>query len=231
MKQLILLHGWAADRRIWNQQYPLEQGQIRLWTPDLAQWQADWLMTYLQQVEPAQTILVGWSLGGMLALEACARGFRPRALVLIAACASFCRRPDFALGWPAAVVRGMRQRLKAQPDQVVQDFYRRLLAPGEQDWQEPLAALLPRSQDPLWLATGLAYLQHADLRPQLGQVAAGQILIVHGAADRITEAAQAYFLQEELPGSRLLMLPDTGHAPMVSRSQAVNGLLAALLAD
>lgn len=231
MKHLVLLHGWAADRRIWSRQHPLEQGQVRLWTPDLAQWQAAWLLTYLQDVEPAQTVLVGWSLGGMLALEACARGFRPRALVLIAACASFCRRPDYALGWPAAVVRGMRQRLKAQPKQVVQDFYQRLLAAGEQDWQEPLTALLPRGLDASWLASGLDYLQHTDLRPRLGQVAAGQIVVVQGAADRILEPAQAYFLQAELPGSRLLMLPDTGHAPMVSRSPEVNELLATLLGD
>ncbi len=98
MKNLILLHGWAADSRIWEKQREVLEGRANLWIPDLPVWEADWLRQKLQDFDPAETILVGWSLGGMLALEVCAAGYRPRALITIAACASFCRRPDYGVG-------------------------------------------------------------------------------------------------------------------------------------
>ena len=229
MKHLVLLHGWATDSRIWTALRTALAGRAKLWSPDLPGWQADWLWGRLQELAPAQTVLVGWSLGAMLALAVCARGYRPAALVLLAGCASFCRRPDYQLGWPVAVVRGMRQRLRTSSAEVVQEFYRQLLSPREEADREKLAAVLPRGQDPAWLAAGLDYLRRTDLRPQLGQVAAGDIVIIHGSADRITPVAQAHFLAEQLPAARLALLPDAGHALMVSRSQEVANLLAPCL--
>jgi pimeloyl-[acyl-carrier protein] methyl ester esterase len=165
----------------------------------------------------------------MLALEVCAAGFRPRALITIATCASFCRRPDYGLGVAPAVVRGMRQRLKTEPLQVVQDFYRQLLAPQEHPCQERLQGLLPQGLAPEWLANGLEYLRSHDLRGVLADVEAEALVIVHGDRDRIAAAAQAYFLWEQLPGARLVMLPGAGHVPMVTRSQELNKLLADFL--
>jgi len=224
-----LVHGWATDRRIWTSQLPLAAAAGQLWTPDLPEWQADWLWQALQGFEPAATVLVGWSLGGMLALEVCARGFRPRALVLMATCVSFCRRPDYAVGWPTAVVRGMRRQLGTRPVQVVQDFWQRLLAAPEKSCQDRLQELAPPEPDPGWLASGLDYLQRTDLRPVLGEVAAEHLVVIHGEADAIMPVAHAHYLRDKLPSARLVVLPGAGHVPMFSRSEEVNRLLAALL--
>ncbi len=225
MKHLVLLHGWATDSRIWTYQRRALAACAELWTPNLPVWEADWLWNHLQGLAPAQTVLVGWSLGAMLALEVCARGFRPAALVVLSGCASFCMRPDYQIGWPVAVVRGMRQRLRTDPEQVVQEFHQQLLGPREAAAREPLTAVLPQAQDPGWLAAGLDYLRHTDLRPKLPQVAADAIILVHGTADRITPVAQAHFLAEQLAAARLVLLPDAGHAPMASRSQDITELL------
>jgi pimeloyl-[acyl-carrier protein] methyl ester esterase len=225
MKNLILLHGWAADSRIWEKQREFLEGQAKLWIPDLPDWDAAWLRERLDDFDPIATILVGWSLGGMLALEACAAGYRPRALVTIGACASFCRRPDYGVGVAPAVVRGMRQRLQTAPLEVVANFQRQLLAPGERQWEEYLAQLLPQSGDVLYLSQGLEYLRTRDLREALPRVEAESLTIVHGERDRIAAAAQAYVLGEHLPGARLVLLAGAGHAPMVSRSQEINDLI------
>jgi pimeloyl-ACP methyl ester carboxylesterase len=229
LKNLILVHGWAADGRIWEKQWAAFKDRAHLWAPDLPVWESAWLEEKLQEFDPAATVLVGWSLGGMLALEVCAAGFRPRGLITIAACASFCRRPDYGLGVAAAVVRGMRQRLKTEPLQVVQNFHRQLLAPRELQWQESLETLLPQGQKPEWLAQGLDYLRSRDLRGVLSEVKAESVAIVHGERDRIVAAAQAYFLGEQVPGARLWMAPGAGHVPMVSRSQELNELIAEFL--
>lgn len=201
----------------------------RLWAPDLPVWEAAWLQEKLQDFDPSETILIGWSLGGMLALEICAAGFKPEALIIIAACASFCRRPDFGLGVRPAVLRGMRQRLRTEPEGVVRDFHRQLLAAGEGEWADKLAELLPHSFKPQWLSEGLEYLQARDLREVLPKVEAESMAIVHGERDKIAPAAQAYFLKEQLPGARLIMLRGTGHVPMLSRSREMNKLIADFL--
>ena len=226
---LVLVHGWAADRRIWSHQLALVSGAVHLWAPDLPEWQADWLWQGLQRFEPGATVLVGWSLGGMLALEAAARGFRPRALVLVATCASFCLRGDYPHGWPTAVVRALRQQVGREPVRVVRDFWQQLLAAGEASCRERLQDLAPGEQDPAWLAAGLDYLRRTDLRPLLDHVAAANLLIIHGEADAIMPVAHAYYLQERLPAARLVVLPGAGHVPMVSRPGEVNELLAPLL--
>ena len=229
MKNLILLHGWAADSRIWDKQREVFDQRAHLWAPDLPVWEAAWLEEKFRNFDSRETILVGWSLGGMLALEACAAGFRPRALITIAAGASFCRRPDFGLGVSPAVVRGMRQRLKTEPAEVLEDFYRQLLAPGEREWQDALRTLLPQGLEPGWLSQGLEYLRTRDLRRALADVEAESLTIVHGTRDRIAPAAQAYFLKEQLPGAHLVMLTGAGHVPMVSRYRELNELIADFL--
>lgn len=229
MKNLIFLHGWAAGGRIWEKQQLALGNRARLWAPDLPVWDAAWLLAKLHSFDPRETILVGWSLGGMLALEICAAGFRPQALVTIAACASFCRRPDFALGVSPTVLRAMRQRLQTAPAEVVEDFYRRLLAPGERQWEDTLRTLLPQGVDAPLLSRGLEYLRARDLREGLSRVEADSVVILQGERDGITAAAQGFFLQEYLPGARLVMLAGTGHVPMVSRHRELNELLADLL--
>jgi pimeloyl-ACP methyl ester carboxylesterase len=75
----------------------------------------------------------------------------------------------------------------------------------------------------------LDYLGRQDLREVLPQVAARDIVIVHGDRDRIIASAQAYFLRDRLGAGRLVILPGAGHVPMVSRSQELNALLAEFL--
>lgn len=229
LRNLVLIHGWAADSRIWEAQRTAWAGRAAVWAPDLPGWEAGWLMEQLQALDPAQTILMGWSLGGMLALEAAAGGYQPRALITLAACASFCRRPDFGLGVAPAVVRGMRQRLRTEAEQVVQEFHQQLLAPREAGYQEELQQLLPRNQKPEWLAQGLDYLRTRDLRSLLPRVVAPEVVLVQGERDRIVNAAQAYFLREQLPRARLVLLPGAGHAPMVSCRRQLDEILAEFL--
>lgn len=230
MTRWVLLHGWATDHQIWQRQAAAFADRVLFDCPDLPRWEVSWLLEFLDQSPPAATVLLGWSLGSMLACEACAVGhYRPRALVLLAPCASFCQRPDYPWGVSPAILRGMRQRLRREPDKVCQEFYQQLLAPAEQDQWPALEELLPAVCKPDWLADGLDYLQQRDLRPLLSRVQADRILLLHGAEDRIVPPAHSRFLQEHWPQAELVLLPETGHVPFFTRAERVNQLLAGLV--
>ncbi|MDD3582022.1 MAG: alpha/beta fold hydrolase [Desulfobacca sp.] len=229
MTTLVLVHGWAASSRIWERQREHFGASLELRTPDLPAWEADWLEDYLRPLALDQTVLVGWSLGGMLAVEALARlASAVRHLVLVGVAASFCRRPDFAEGVAPALVRARRRQLWSDPPQVIQEFAQLCLAPGEQNFGQDCLSLWPPSGVPEFLASGLDYLLAQDLRPYLGRVT-GNITIVHGDADRITPVAQAYYLKEQIPGARLEIYQDTGHLPFLTRAAKFNALLMELV--
>ncbi|MBM3463784.1 MAG: alpha/beta fold hydrolase [Armatimonadetes bacterium] len=68
-----------------------------------------------------------------------------------------------------------------------------------------------------------ACLDH-DLRSRLGEIKA-PTLVVAGDEDRLTPQAESDLLAREIPGARLEVIPDCGHAMMIDRADAFNGLV------
>jgi len=264
MKHLVLLHGWGASERIWRRQVEAFGSEFAALTPRIPRWDAAWLAQYFSGIDLRESVLVGWSLGGMLLLEALAglgnlliraekkllpphpnplphwgRGDKegnplphplitPLATVLVGVPAVFCRQPDHPWGQAVATVRAMRQTLRSDPRRVINDFARACLAPGEESYRQEVAAGFDFAAAPAYLAQGLDYLRDTDLRSLLPRFP-GKIAIIQGEKDGIVPPAQAQFLQEHLPNSRLHLLPGAGHLPFLTQAQKFNSLLRDLL--
>ncbi|MCX5890800.1 MAG: alpha/beta fold hydrolase [Deltaproteobacteria bacterium] len=230
MKTLVLLHGWGASGAIWQRQTLAFGGECRVLTPGIPRWEAGWLHEYLAAVPLRESVLVGWSLGGMLLLEALARleGPAPLATVLVGVAPVFCRQPDHPWGQPVAALRAMRRTLRSEPRRVINDFARACLAPGEESYRPEVAAGFDFSATAVHLASGLDYLRDKDLRGLLPGIP-GRIIIMQGEQDKIVPPAQARFLQEHLPGSSLYMLAGAGHMPFLTQAAAFNDILRRLL--
>ena len=226
MKTLVLLHGWGATGGVWDRQVQTLRGPARVLAPTLAVWDAVWLARYLATLPLKETILVGWSLGGMVLLEAlAAMGNPPLAgLALVAAAASFCPRPDYPLGQPPTRVRAMRRGLQHDTPKVLAEFAKNCLAPGEEAFQAEVLALYASQSPADNLAAGLDYLLNRDLRDCLSRIPPGAVLI-QGDQDPIVPPSQARFLQERLPGARLRLLPSAGHLPFVTQAAGFNEIL------
>lgn len=181
---------------------------------------------FLQSLPPAQTLAVGWSLGGMLLLEALAASpWRPAGLILVGTPAVFCSRDGHLWGQPAAAVRAMRRALAKNPRKVLEDFASACLAPEETGFAAEIKGLFDPDPAGDHLAAGLDYLLQADLRPVLAKIP-GPAVIVQGEADGIVAPAQARFLHRHLLGSRLVVLSGAGHVPFVTQAAKFNKILA-----
>ena len=226
MTTLVLFHGGGASGRVWEGQVAAFGDRVTVLTPTVPVWEAGYFSDFLREMPLRECVLVGWSLGGMLLLEALSSllGPPPGRLVLVGVPPVFTQRPDYPWGQPPAVIRAMRRALKEDPQQVLAEFAEQCLAPGE-------AALVSQAREAFaapaavgTLAAGLDYLLHRDLRPLLPRLPAGAV-VIQGQEDRIVPPAQGRFLQEQLAGARLNLLPGAGHLPFLTQAAAFNRIL------
>ncbi|WP_308389378.1 alpha/beta fold hydrolase [Acidithiobacillus sp. AMEEHan] len=231
-KPLILLHGWGMDRRIFAPWLPYLQPDFRpgCWDlpghgsrpcpPEGWDWEAE--LAHLRECLlglPQPPILLGWSLGGLIAL-ALALGPQPpiAGLVLAASSPCFVQRSDWSAGIPAAQLQAFADELEGDAAavrrrflalQVLGDAEARRNLPRVEDWPLP---------DRRCLRAGLGFLQGLDLRPALRSLPF-PVLILSGSDDRIVPPAAGRYLHQALSGSVLHCLP-SGHAPFLAQPAA-----------
>jgi pimeloyl-[acyl-carrier protein] methyl ester esterase len=154
--------------------------------------------------------VVACSLGAMRALEA-ATSLDLGSLTLIGACAQFVRDDGHRLGWPRRVLERMRERLKSEPEAVLEEFIRLTLAPGE------TFPPLPRERDLALLDEGLAFLERYSMLDRAAQIRC-PVRLLHGGQDRVCPVAAAELLTAALPQAELTVWPEAGHLPFLSQS-------------
>jgi pimeloyl-[acyl-carrier protein] methyl ester esterase len=231
MRTLVLLHGWGASGAIWRRQEAAFAPAFRVLAPDIPAWEAGWLAGFLKDLPLKDTVLVGWSLGGMVLLEALPRLLeRPAALVLVGVAAAFCQRPDHPFGPETGLLRAMRRSLATNPGRILADFARLCLAPGEVAFREEAVAAFAAVTRVANLAQGLDYLQTKDLRALLPTLS-GPVAIIQGEKDAIVPPAQGRFLARRIPGARLFLMPAAGHLPFLTQAPAFNQILRGLLPE
>ncbi len=238
------LHGWAADSRVFEallfrlrRQYGLEAEAPDLpgfgAEPPLAEGES-WLERLLPRLKGEDSlVLAGWSLGGMLALEAAAAlGERVAALVLISTCACFVDRGDNPGGEDPRALALMARRLGREPRPVLEEFYGRVFSSPPAGRRENFLGRVGQSYlwfDPGGLAAGLDYLARTDLREMLGRIAA-PALVLHGEQDRVIDFRLGQALAEGLPCARLVPVPGGDHLPFWGEEARLAGLAAGFVA-
>ncbi len=222
---LVFLHGWGTDYSVWQRQVSIFSHGGVVFQPTLQSWKKEAVMELFNEAGLDEAILVGWSLGAMLALEAFAEVKGHLAgLVIVAGAARFCMSEDYRAGIAPAYLRAMKQRLQRDVTSTLQDFYRLFFTNQEEQSRldfEQLTFPQPSAQSCI---EGLDYLMNMDLRSLLPFVDK-PTLIVHGEQDQVTPLAHAEFLHCAIKGSRLRVFEDCGHMPFYSRPHIFNPIL------
>jgi pimeloyl-[acyl-carrier protein] methyl ester esterase len=223
---LVLVAGWGFRASVWtdllghlppNPRTTVLSAFELLAEPDPAQA----LLSVLQsQGEP--TVLIGWSMGGMLALEALAAQASLAALVLIGSTARFCADQDYLCGTPPEALRAMRLGLRRDPSAVLDGFLSACAThPGQ------VATLQQHAWvDEERMRLGLDYLSSLDLR-SLSILAPPPTLILHGKADRIVPVNAARVIKDLLlPKAELVRLEAIGHDLPTAAARLTAGMIA-----
>lgn len=178
---------------------------------------------------PAGSWLVGWSLGGQVALQAAlAEPSRYRGLMLISATPCFLRRPHWPHGLAPELLQAMIDGLGHDPEAVVRRFLA-LELHGSSDVARQLRRLrslaaVHGSPEASALLGGLEYLAATDLSDRLQELHL-PVLLIAGRRDRLVPPPAAEETARRLHGARLVPMESEAHAPFLTRPREVAGIL------
>src|ERR1700754_2978732 len=239
---LVLLHGWGLNVRVWDGLVVELRDRFRLITVDLpghgkSPWTPSqntpaeqvWLLhTTLAPISNRYSLL-GWSLGGQIALDlAAAMPAQIDKLVLVATTPRFTAAPDWPYGMKLDVITKMATQLQRDYRQTVKDFLD-LQVRGSIDSASVVdnlrkALSVHGEAKPEALESGLNTLATADLRPTLPHVRT-PTLVIAGQNDRITAPGASQVLAAGLPDARYVEMRRAAHAPFLSHRKEFTALL------
>lgn len=225
MTETVFLHGWGLSGAIWSETVARVPGATTDLpgygaAPTVSPYTADTLADALAASITAPINLIGWSMGGMVALALAARHpDKVARLVLVGTTPAFAARPDWPRGMAPEVLDEFARSLAADYRATLSRFLS-LQARGGDAAREVISLLRARMQaqaepNPEVLAAGLELLRKVDLRDQVGQVRC-PTLVVHGAYDTLCAPEAGAWLAEHLPNGRLALHERAAHAPFLS---------------
>lgn len=169
----------------------------------------------LQQIKAKQVIVVGWSLGAMVALQLALRFPEQIShLFLIGGVAEFVKRNRTEIGWNERVVRRMKKQLQVDVWDVIRSFDQKMFSTVEHQagdwerWNERFRKNLPPLSS---LQAGLDFLQQFSLGIHGNQIRI-PVFLLSGDEDSICSTEATLALAKQLPRSTCTIWKESGHA-------------------
>ena len=247
-RPLVLLHGWSMSSAAFAPVVAAlaEHGRVialdlrgygsstAAGGQDLAEHAQD-LAAFFDALDLRDALVIGWSMGGQVALEAWpALAGRVAGLALVGVTPRFTSCSDWVHGLPPASVEALAARLRQRFQPALRRFFDAMFAPDELPELERRAlfdaVLADTALTPATALAGLEALLSADQRPRLAHVRVPALLL-HGDRDPICLPAASAYLQAQLPSARRWLLPGLGHAPQLSRPALVAELVLRFAAE
>lgn len=240
---LVLLHGWGMNLAVFDalrdalphmESWALDlPGHGRsAWDPARADFDSQ--VQSVRDSLPARCVLLGWSLGGEIAMRiARLDPGRVAALVLVSTTPRFAQSADWPHGMDTGELEAFRGLVEQDWRQTLSDFVRlqlrgsRNAAATQQRVEQALATHgAPHAEA---LRAGLDILGAVDMRHEVAAIRQPALLVA-GQNDRVTPAGATRWIAETLPDARFAEIPRAGHAAFVSHTDEFVDLLRPFLA-
>lgn len=231
---IILIHGWGMNKQIWN-------GVLDSLSPELLDrvtvvdmpgygnntetlglYDIDELASWLKSLVKKPSHIVGWSLGGLLAIKF-AHQYPDLTLSvgLVASTPKFMEEGDWPGIKPNVLAMFSKQLLVDHKDTVKR--FLKIQALGS----ESMRADLKQIQDWVFsvpdpkieaLDAGLTMLQNVDLREEFSSITV-PVSVLLGRLDSLVPNSVEKKLIDLLPGVKITVMPGVSHAPFISKKE------------
>ncbi|WP_062061579.1 malonyl-ACP O-methyltransferase BioC [Cellvibrio sp. OA-2007] len=231
MINLVLIHGWGCDSRTWQPLLEPLQKIVSVTLIDLPgfgeseplpEFSLDAVLDKIAAQLPENAVVMGWSLGGMLAVQLAARfPEHIRGLITLAANVKFVATPDY----PAAMARATNRQFNqgfAQDPQATLKLFSGLLAQGDAEERSLLKQLRRSDVGPVtdnWLQA-LQLLSVLDNREAFAQLALPGLHLL-AEKDALVPVTAAEPMAQLNPRQQIQIVKNSAHALHWSQPQMV----------
>jgi len=217
---VIWLSGWASPKEIW-QEVSTDWDACHVHLDFLSclsvSAMKEHVMRAVEGVPLDQSlILIGWSMGGALAMEAALSAKRPvQSIGLISSFAQFTKGEANPSGWHPRVLERMMRKLQKEPRTVLHDFHARMFSESEvrrgflPTWMDQVQSYGLRTEA---LLAGLSYLRDVQYGDRLHEIDVPIHLFV-GENDGISGVGASRAIFERTHPCTLEIVPEAGHVP------------------
>ena len=234
MTPLVFFHGWGQSVRVWHGQqahfsseWPVSALNLPGHGGAADAMACEWVNISQAGLPEEPSVLVGWSLGGMLAIELAHRQpERVAGLVLVSTTPCFRNKPGWTHGCSDAVFRDFESGVQENSAKAMSRFFALMLHGDDltrPEYNDIARAAVdrthPASAD--GLRQGLSLLGDLDLRDLLTGIKA-PCLVMHGDEDAVVPLAAGEYLAEHIPGAALEGFEGCGHAPLLTQAGKFN---------
>lgn len=230
-RQLLLIHGWGMNAAVWEPLLPRLEQDYRVTRVDLpghghsdlesgADSLAGWAAA-VAAVAPAGAIWAGWSLGGLVALQAALDKADMAGLFMVTATPCFSQREDWQPAMPQKTLQQFADSLQ-QDVQATLSRFLSLQVNGCEDARDLLKQLRKGfAAKPVAsgaaLDSGLAMLRESDLREQLKRLDI-PVRWLLGGRDTLVPGRLADMLPSLNPSIQIQTIASAGHVPFYSHT-------------
>uniref|UniRef100_A0A450WEV9 Pimeloyl-[acyl-carrier protein] methyl ester esterase n=1 Tax=Candidatus Kentrum sp. LFY TaxID=2126342 RepID=A0A450WEV9_9GAMM len=245
IKPLTTIHGWGLNAAVWDDigdrlktgyafnaidlpgfgKSPMLAGEYTLAA----------LADAVAEAMPSPSVLMGWSLGGLVALEVARRHpERVDALIVVASGPRFTEAEDWPHGVAPDVLDAFSETVAEDPKTALQRFL--ILQAGRTDLGratvKKLKPLLSRYGLPNRdaLEKGLVLLRETDFRHVMDEIRC-PVLFILGSRDNLVSPAVVADLWRLCPGCRMAVIDGGAHAPFISHPVEFLEVLIPFLGD
>ena len=227
---LVLLHGWGLNSGVWEPISHALQRTFRVTTIDLPgfgrnaelfpqPYTLENLAKAIAPHIPQDSILLGWSLGGLVAQQIALNNAEAlRALVLVASTPRFAEADDWA-GIRATVLEVFEQQLERDFSKTL-DRFLAIQALGAESARNDIKVIRQHVQhypipDDHALQAGLKILASADLRDKISGISIPTCKL-YGRLDSLVPAKAAHAIEALQPDAIQYTFAHASHAPFIS---------------
>jgi len=227
---IVLLHGWGFNSAVWHTVADELIKEYRVTLIDLpgfgrsADVKSDYdmnsLVELLVKVIPKNSILLGWSMGGLIA-QAIALKYPQhlKKMILLASNAQFMASESWPSAMKASVLDGFIDDLVGNFKRALQVFLM-LQAQGGDNARDVIRELKEKlfahgEPDEDALRGGLMLLKNTSFASQLEDFKL-PVYLMYGRLDMMVPLGAAEAMVEKMPQSKLYVFENSAHAPFIS---------------
>lgn len=220
MHNLVLLHGWGADPNIWNDLIPSLTPNFDVIALDLSLWcNLEEMGTQVLAQTPKNAIYLGWSLGGLLALQIAIQApERAHKLITVATTPKFIATKNWE-AMPAETFNDFYQMFEINHIRAL-NYFISLQFLGSPNYKKLITITKKNlaKQSKQDLANGLQLLRDTDLRNEINKIKC-PTLHIYGANDQIVPEVTA----QQLANTKIIK--NASHAVFLDQQKTFLQLL------